>query len=465
MKNILRIVFLMMPPILAGVAVIVYFAINKQAPAQKPVEEQSVHVRIVEVVPTDITPTVVGYGVVRPVKTWNGISQVGGKVVYVHPDFKKGASLTAGTVVIRLSPADYNLAIAQAEANIRATKARIKEIAITEENTRQSLQIEEEALTLKQKDLERKQQLLKRGSVAQNTVDAALSSDLAQRQKVQGMKNTLALMPTQRAVLQEQIAVYQSSLETARLNLLRTNIKLPFNARVVETKTEIDQYLVAGQSIGSFDGIESAEIEAQIPIEQFGAMLNATSDNRPAENIPATALSKRLESMGLSAKVQLNLGDVPVIWKARVSRISDTIDPKTRTVGVIVTVPNAYASAVPGIRPPLAKGMFVEVFVSNKVARDAIIIPRSALQADNVYLVGKDGRLEIRPVKVSYRQGDIAVISAGLEGGEKIVVSTLNPAIPQMLLRVTYDEELAKRLYQPAAVNNDDETATGEVSK
>ncbi len=455
MKNLLRFIFFTLPPILAGVAVIAYFVTTKKPPAQAPVEEQVTHVRVIDLQPSEIIPTAIGYGVVRPAKTWNGISQVGGKVIYVHPDFQKGASLAADTIVVKLSPSDYNLAIAQAEANIRSTEARLKELGVNEENTRQSLKIEEEALELKRADLERKQKLLNRGSVAQNTVDVARSGHLAQRQKVLGMKNSLSLVPTQRSVLKEQIQVYRSSLETANLNLMRTNIKLPFDARVVETKTEISQYLVPGQSIGSFDGIENAEIEAQIPIEQFGRMLNSVPRADIGVNQSAASISKLLGAMGLTATVRLNLGDRPVFWKAVVSRISDTIDPKTRTVGVIVTVLDPYKGVRPGTKPPLTKGMFVEVLVSNKPILKALLVPRSALHASSVYLANGENRLEIRPVSILLQQGDLAVISNGLEKGDKIIVSPLNPAVPGMLLKLSADEKLAQSIKQQALLNGE----------
>ena len=360
-RNILRLIFGTLPPILLGAAVIAYLVISKNPPEQLPVVEEVTYVRSIRAKPTNVVPSVVGYGVVRPAKTWNGISQVGGKVIFVHPDFQKGGSIAAGTEVVRLSPSDYNLAIAQSEANIRSSNARLKELAVNEENTRKSLQIEEQALMLKKSDLERKQELLKRGSVAQSSVDTAQSAHLAQRQKVLGMQNSLNLFPTQKSVLEEQIAVYQSGLGTAKLNLERTSIKLPFTARVATVNTEISQYLTAGQSIGTFDGLEKAEIEAQIPIQQFGAMLNAAgqSNSQPAPSLGN--FSRILDSYGLKAIVRLKIGDQFVTWQGEVSRISDTIDPKTRTIGVIITVADAYRGARPGIRPPLAKGMFVEV--------------------------------------------------------------------------------------------------------
>ncbi len=455
MKSIVRLIFGTLPPILIGAAAIAWFIANKQPPKQLPVAEDMAHVRIIAVKPTRIVPKVVGYGVVRPAKTWNGISQVGGKVIYVHPDFRKGASMAAETVVVRLSPSDYNLAVAQSEANIRSSRARLKELAVNEENTRKSLKIEEQALALKQDDLERKEALLKRGSVAQNTVDNARSAHLAQRQKVLGMQNTLNLMPTQRAVQEEQIAVYQSSLGTAKLNLERTSIKLPFTARVAETKTEISQYLVPGQSIGTFDGVENAEIEAQIPIQQFGAMLAAAVTGNSNIEPSLANFSKIIESYGLKARVRLKFGDTFISWNGAVSRISDTIDPKTRTVGIIVTVADAYLSAKPGIRPPLTKGMFVEVAVLGAAGEDALVVPRSALHNGLVYVANKNNRLEIRRVELSLKQDDIAVVSKGLSAGDKIVVSAVAPAVPGMLLKMSTDTRLEQLIENQAGSSGD----------
>ena len=133
-------------------------------------------------------PRVLGYGTVRPEKVWNAAAQVSGEIVYVHANFKKGAILPAGTEIIRISPADYELAIAQTEANIRASDAKLKELQVSEQNTQLTLEIEQRGLELREKELARKQSLLKSGTVAQSAVDQESRDTLAQRQKVQDLK-------------------------------------------------------------------------------------------------------------------------------------------------------------------------------------------------------------------------------------------------------------------------------------
>ena len=84
-----------------------------------------------------------------PARTYEAIAQVSGTVEYVNPDLEKGAILPAGAVLLRLSPVDFNLAIAQAHANIRAIEAVLTELTVAKDNQIAALAIETEALTLK----------------------------------------------------------------------------------------------------------------------------------------------------------------------------------------------------------------------------------------------------------------------------------------------------------------------------
>jgi len=126
-------------------------------------------------------------------------------------------------------------------------------------------------------------------------------------------------------------------------------------------------------------------------------------------------------------------------------RISNTIDPKTGAIGVFVRIENTYASAKPGTRPPLTKGMFVEVALeANPV--DGIIIPRTALRQGKVLLADQDSRLNIIPVTAYLTQGDIALITKDIKETAKIVVSSPVPLMQGMLLDLHPDVELMQAL-------------------
>lgn len=442
---------LFIPPILIGIAVLLYMVSGRQGPERKPPRESARVVRVITATPVRLVPRVTGFGTVYPGTVWNAIAQVSGEVVYVHPELKKGAILPAGTEIARISPADFLLAVSQAQANIRSAEARLAELKVTETNTADLLAIEKRGLDLRKSELARKQNLFKRGTVARSAFELEQRETLAQRKKVQDLENTLRLLPTQRAVQQEQIAVYRTQLDSARLNLARTRITLPFDAKIAAVNVEEKQFVQTGGALATADSIDVAEVEAQMPIAQFRAMVHASAPGGLPGGFTAQSFSRIVKSLGFTATVRLRAGNDTVEWPARFARISDTVDPKTRTIGVIVAVDGAYAKATPGQRPPLTKGMFVEIEIRTRPREATIVVPRAALHGDRVYVVDGKSRLEIRPVTVGLLQGNLAVIDKGIEPGARVIVSDLIPAVAGMLLKPRPDKEVLTRLKADAA--------------
>lgn len=442
---------LFIPPVLVGLAVLYYMASDRAAPERKPAEERARAVRVITAEPVRLVPRVTGFGSVYPGTVWNAIAQVGGEAVHVDPNLKKGAILPAGTEIVRISPVDYELAISQAQANIRSAEARLAELRVSETNTAALLAIEKQGLELREAELARKRKLLEQGTLARSALELEQRETFAQRKKVQDLENALRLLPTQRTVQAEQIAVYKAQLESAKLDLARTRITLPFNARIAEVNVEAKQFVQVGSTLVTADSLDVAEVEAQIPISRMRAMVLAGTAGKLPVGITARSLYRIVRKMNFSATVRLRAGDDTVEWPARFARISDTVDPKTRTIGVIVAVDQAYAGAVPGERPPLTKGMFVEIEIRMGARDDTIVVPRSAVHDGAVYVVGADSRLEIRPVTVGLVQDDIAAIEDGLAPGETVVISDLVPAVAGMLLDARKDEEVSARLREDAA--------------
>jgi multidrug efflux pump subunit AcrA (membrane-fusion protein) len=445
MKSRLKLVLITLPLILIGVGFLIFVVANRPPPEQHPVSERTTAVRVIVARNQSVTPLATGFGIVRPARTYEAIAQVGGVAEYVNPLLKKGAILPAGAVLLRLSSADFKLAVAQARANIRAAEARLTELTVSESNVKAALAIEQEALVLDDREMERIEKLVASGTASRAAVDGARAKRLAQRQRVLNLESSLALLPTQRAVQNEQIAVYKVALETAELNLGRTELTLPFAARVASVSVEVGQFVRSGLTTAQLDGVEAAEVEAQVSVADMRSILQSPQADNQQLSFDPSAMTEILRGLGLSAKVRLQLGVTSVDWRATVERISDTIDQRTGTIGVIVLVTTAYSSADPGRRPPLTKGMFVEVTL-NAPPVDGLVIPRSALRGGQVMLADSDNRLQLVPVSPHLVQGDIAVITQGLEPGMRVIVSAPSPMMAGMLLDVIEDTALTARL-------------------
>jgi len=109
-------------------------------------------------------------------------------------------------------------------------------------------------------------------------------------------------------------------------------------------------------------------------------------------------------------------------------------------------VDRPFEKVKPGHRPPLSKGMFVQVVLRGNHQIQRLLVPRSAVRAGEVYVADGENRLRRRSVGVLFSQGMVSVIAAGLEPGERVVVSDLVPAVEGMLLQTEVDEELTASL-------------------
>lgn len=439
---------LFLPPVLAGIALLVWLVRSTDAPVQIPPSETLRPVRVISVPAVDFVPRALGYGHVQPGRIWEAVAEVGGRIVEKHPRLEAGELLTSGEVILRIDRTDYELAVESARARVEAAEAQVAELDVREENTRRSLEIEQGGLRLAETDLARKQTLLQRGSISQASVDEAKRAVLSLRQAVQVQQSALALIPAEREVLAANLALYESELRQAERNLERTEITTPFDGRVAAVNIEERQFAAAGQVLAVLDGVDLAEVAAQIPLDRVRRLVAGSS----AEfgDVTPENLGQVFDRLGLSATVRLTAGDFQATWPARFARLRETVDPSTRTIGLVVAVDEPYRLVEVGRRPPLTKNMFVEVELHGRPIPDSLVVPRVALHDGMVYIVGKENRLERRKVSVGAHQSDFVVVNDGLAAGDVVVVTDLAPAIDGMLLDPVEDEPLRARLVAAA---------------
>ncbi|PUB90637.1 MAG: hypothetical protein DBP01_06570 [gamma proteobacterium symbiont of Ctena orbiculata] len=154
--------------------------------------------------------------------------------------------------------------------------------------------------------------------------------------------------------------------------------------------------------------------------------------------------------VALKPRVRLDLGTTIAEWGAEFVRFSDNVDPETRTMGVVVAVDRPFEKIEPGIRPPLSKGMFVQVLLQGKPQPERIVVPRSAIRDGVVYLADEENRLRRQPVDLLFSQGEISIVASGVTAGQKIIVSDLVPAVSGMRLETKTDTEIEEALYAAA---------------
>ena len=129
-------------------------------------------------------------------------------------------------------------------------------------------------------------------------------------------------------------------------------------------------------------------------------------------------------------------------WFGEVVRTEGELDPKTRMVNVVASVPSPYQQQ--GDKPPLSVGLFVEAEIIGAEADDVVVLPRSALRGGRqVYVIDAASRLQFRQVEVLRLVKDEVYIVGGLAKGDRVCISSLISVIEGMRVRVHESSQVA----------------------
>jgi membrane fusion protein (multidrug efflux system) len=104
-----------------------------------------------------------------------------------------------------------------------------------------------------------------------------------------------------------------------------------------------------------------------------------------------------------------------------------SVDPTTGSFALRVVVPNPEHILLPG--------MYVRAIVGTGTRQAGLLVPQQGIARDpkghtTAMVVGKDGKVEVRPVRVSQAIGDKWLVEEGLAAGDKVIVEGLQKVQP-----------------------------------
>ncbi len=434
--------------LLAGIATAAFLIKNKPAIEHTDTGMPAKPVDVINVRSIPISPHVRAYGTVEPSIALKSKAQVSGKISYLHPDLQSGASISAGTLVIRIDQEDSKISLNQSEADLRANRSSLAQLDEEEKTARRSLQYAKENLRVGETELARIRGIWNKQLISRSTLDAEEQKVLQLRQSTADLQGQLNTFSSRRDALKAQVERASEQVKGQTTTLSRTEIYMPFDARIGDVLVEEGEYVTLGTYLFESLAINRIEVNAQLPVQQMRTLVSTglLNSNETSKSADLSLIIKRLK---LNATVSLVGGSAEAIWEAELLRFSESVDPIRRTLGIVVAVDSPYQKVIPGKRPPLIKGMYTAVDLYAP-EYSAIVIPRSALHEGRVFLVNAQQRLEIRPVQVLFQQGDLLVIEAGLNANEQLIINDLIPVIEGMPLLPEVDTSAETQLLQLA---------------
>jgi len=314
--------------------------------------------------------TLKSYGMVEPRTQTNLVAEVSGKIVWVKPEFKDGGFFSENEVLVRLDDRNYRAEVAIA----KATAAEMKQALL-----------EEEA-----KSLEAQENWQRMGSSEQ--------------------PSELTLRIPQLDTAKARLASAEAKLALAELNLERTQVRAPYEGRILSTSADIGQYVGPNTQLASIYATDIAEI--RMPI--CNCDLNFI-------NLPESGHFQKQEP--IKVVLQSNLGGDRE-WTGIINRTEAAIDDASRQLHVVTQIAHPFAGNVEG-KPPIKIGEYVTATIQGRTIENAIVIPSKTIyQGDTTYVVVND-MLEQRTIEVLWQDGEFAIINKGLNEGDMLVTTPL----------------------------------------
>jgi multidrug efflux system membrane fusion protein len=281
----------------------------------------------------------------------------------VSINFKEGQDVHKGDVLAQIDPRTYQAALDNAVAKKAQDQAQLANARV---------------------DLARYQKLVA------NNYTSAQQADTAKAQVAQF-----------EALVQQD----QAQIDTARTQLSYTTITAPIDGRTGMRQVD------PGNIVHAIDTTGMVVITQLEPISVMFTL--------PQQALPSVAQAIAEGDPRVLALAQDTTGGAPkLLDTGKLTVLDNQVDSTTGTIKLKAVFPNAQHRLWPG--------GFVSIRLRTQTAKDAVVVPPSAIQrgprGPYVFVIADDLTAKRQLVTVGYEDEQVSVVATGLKGGENVVI-------------------------------------------
>lgn len=282
--------------------------------------------------------------------------------------FREGSEVAAGDALYQIDPASYRATYDNAKAELQSAEATVATARLKAKRYDELVRID--AVSAQDRD----------------DAEAALKE------------------------AQADVAAMKAALESAHINLDRTNVTAPISGRIGRSAVTAGALVTASQetALATVQQLDPIYVDVTQSSSDLLRMKRALAEGRLSRDNPD------------QAKVTLKLEDgstYPLIGTLEFSEVE--VDENTGTVTLRAVFPNPNQDLLPG--------MFVRAIVQQGVAKDAILVPqqgvtRNARGVPTALVVNAEGKVEQRELTISQVVGNDWLVTEGLSAGDRLIV-------------------------------------------
>ncbi len=306
-----------------------------------------------------------------------------------------GQPVAAGEMLLALVEDDYRDALDRAEAQLELERGNI-------DKDRELLRLARRNHALQKDEVARLEQLGQDSLISQSRLDESRIKLLQLQSEVARLKNSTDTAASRLRLLEAQRS-------RAARDLQRAGLVAPFAGIVNDVHVEVGDYVTPNQAVAEIIDISSLDLY----VEVRGELAEALSQGQP---LAVTVGERTVEGALVALQVDP--------------------DPETFTHALRIRIPGdaARSGRVARVRLPLRQ------------LQQAVAVPSTAILQDdgNAYVFRLDNEVLRRtPVSTGTHVGELVVITAGLAGGERVVVRDVAALSDGMRVTAVQDDRTA----------------------
>jgi RND family efflux transporter MFP subunit len=340
-------------------------------------EAPNVVVEIANLQQQDYAAWIDSYGTAESLTRTQLVAEVGGRVMNVSPNIRAGGSFTQGDVLAYLDDRNFRVAVDIAASALADSEVRyLQEVA--------------------QADL------------AAQEWNERPNNDAAQ---------LLALRKPQVAAAKAAMQASKARLNNAKLDLERTQIRAPFDGKVLKQMVDIGQVVSSTQTIADIYGTDVFEVRLPVKLADLEHLM-IPEDNETNQDQPKVLLTGEFGSRTYQ-------------WQGQIVRSEGALDPATRMLYVVAQINDPFIANEQ--RPAIRIGQFLSAKIEGRLLEDVYVIPRRAVSQNFVVSVAAEGLLKKRKVTPLWTDAKSVVVSA-LADSESVlaVTTTVDPRLDSL---------------------------------
>ena len=316
-------------------------------------------------------------------------------------NYKEGDFVKKGQILFEIDPRPFQAALDQAKAARNQSRASLNQAKA------EVARLEAVHFTAKA-NLDRVRPLAEMNAVSKKDLDDATGAELSARAAVQAARAAVG-------AAEAAVGAAEAATEKAQLDFSFTKIVSPIDGVAGIAKAQIGN-LVGPGSIEELTTVSTLDpIKVYVPLSEQEYLRDGRNGR----------------SRSAQAKLDLILADGSVhSYKGSFVFADRQVDIGTGTIKVAALFPN------PGniLRP----GQFARIRAQIDIQKGALLVPQRAvteLQGGfQVAVVGRDNKVDIRPVKLAERVDNLWVIDQGLKPGERVVTEGIQKVKQGMII-------------------------------